>query len=448
MAMLIIIFVATLLDSLCTHKSIDIVQEKTNLTNRKNTVNTSVINKRISEISVDSVILSSSQNRNVEDTNFSNLLNTFSKYYLREAPKLNVNIRDNNVESIFRNKFLNERKNNFMKLFTNRSMRYNMHRKHNRQILKFPQNGFKRIKRMEINSRLNHLKNSKMIHNENSIGKQFHSLLNVNLSYFGTQSNEHNNINIDKFDNGKCKTLPSLNKTNIQTLSSKQHKIDNISNGIESIYPGYMYNIDVLTDLNLVLSNHSNLGNNTLRHKAITSSYVVPNRTAFQLHSSVAHVTTTAHPRNAYETRKMYEVSIYPRKIYEATSVHSPNIYELTTLHSQNITNVSSFDEIVEVFKSRYPVKEWLSYGFFTEDFLYTINEHWLQFPPPRQSSHYILAALYGIVMTVGVSGNCLVIFMFLRYVMCVEHFMLLIFQIFSVDGIRISLQISVFRCT
>lgn len=71
--------------------------------------------------------------------------------------------------------------------------------------------------------------------------------------------------------------------------------------------------------------------------------------------------------------------------------------------------------DVLALFRSRYPIEEWISLGFFTEDYFLLINRHWMQFAPPYHSSHYILAAIYALVMTVGVTGNCLVIFMFLR---------------------------------
>lgn len=66
-------------------------------------------------------------------------------------------------------------------------------------------------------------------------------------------------------------------------------------------------------------------------------------------------------------------------------------------------------------FRSRYPVEKWKSLGLFTEDYLKIVNKHWLQFDPPYPRSHYMLAALYALVMTVGLTGNSLVIFMFIR---------------------------------
>nr|BAQ54697.1 opsin, rhodopsin-7 like [Sympetrum frequens] len=68
-----------------------------------------------------------------------------------------------------------------------------------------------------------------------------------------------------------------------------------------------------------------------------------------------------------------------------------------------------------ERFQSLWPTDWWKSHGLYNDDYLLLINSHWLGFPPPRPSSHYILAVLYTVVMVVGVSGNLLVIFMFCR---------------------------------
>lgn len=71
--------------------------------------------------------------------------------------------------------------------------------------------------------------------------------------------------------------------------------------------------------------------------------------------------------------------------------------------------------DVYEIFISLHPVEDWKALGYFTEDYLHVISKHWLQFPPAHHGSHYILAVLYAIIMTVGVTGNFLVIFMFLR---------------------------------
>lgn len=75
----------------------------------------------------------------------------------------------------------------------------------------------------------------------------------------------------------------------------------------------------------------------------------------------------------------------------------------------------SNGSDVYEIFISLHPVEDWKALGYFTEDYLHVISRHWLQFPPANHSSHYILAVLYTLIMTVGVTGNFLVIFMFLR---------------------------------
>nr|BAQ54884.1 opsin, rhodopsin-7 like [Epiophlebia superstes] len=68
-----------------------------------------------------------------------------------------------------------------------------------------------------------------------------------------------------------------------------------------------------------------------------------------------------------------------------------------------------------EQFEARWPTAQWKTHGLYTDDYLLLINPHWLRFPPPHPTSHYVLAALYATVMAIGVSGNFLVIFMFCR---------------------------------
>lgn len=86
---------------------------------------------------------------------------------------------------------------------------------------------------------------------------------------------------------------------------------------------------------------------------------------------------------------------------------------------------------LVLQFKRIYPVKMWKSYGLFSDDYINRINAHWLKFPPPDKSTHYLLAALYGIIMLVGFTGNALVIFMFTRLV-AQQLFLLLLLQLFN----------------
>lgn len=53
--------------------------------------------------------------------------------------------------------------------------------------------------------------------------------------------------------------------------------------------------------------------------------------------------------------------------------------------------------------------------GEMTESFLKKINPHWLYFPPQTPTAHYILATIYFFMMLFGLTGNALVIFLFIK---------------------------------
>lgn len=78
-------------------------------------------------------------------------------------------------------------------------------------------------------------------------------------------------------------------------------------------------------------------------------------------------------------------------------------------LSSPNVT------ALIENFKKSWPVKEWILTGLFSEEYIIDINPHWLSYTPPTLMNFYVVAALYLIIMTVGVTGNILVIFLFFR---------------------------------
>lgn len=73
------------------------------------------------------------------------------------------------------------------------------------------------------------------------------------------------------------------------------------------------------------------------------------------------------------------------------------------------------YERLLCEFRALYPTEHWKNCCLYNDDFLRTINPHWLQFDPPSQLSHYILATLYAVIMVIGLFGNYLVIFMFLR---------------------------------
>ncbi|KAI5703664.1 hypothetical protein M8J75_014708 [Diaphorina citri] len=100
-----------------------------------------------------------------------------------------------------------------------------------------------------------------------------------------------------------------------------------------------------------------------------------------------------------------------------------------TLVHPVNGTNITGTpfqdtlyyndteDKLLENFRRNYPVQlqTWKEKGWFTDDYLLLINRYWLQFEPPSQTSHYILASCYFLIMVIGCSGNVLVIIMYLR---------------------------------
>jgi hypothetical protein len=75
----------------------------------------------------------------------------------------------------------------------------------------------------------------------------------------------------------------------------------------------------------------------------------------------------------------------------------------------------SEWDQLVRTFSAKYPMESWERLGHFDESYLRLINRHWLTFDPPSPSTHHFLAALYVLLMIIGLSGNFLVIFMFVR---------------------------------
>ncbi|KAL4721678.1 hypothetical protein ACJJTC_002200 [Scirpophaga incertulas] len=82
------------------------------------------------------------------------------------------------------------------------------------------------------------------------------------------------------------------------------------------------------------------------------------------------------------------------------------------------LNNISSIDKhalLVANFKRLWPVERWSENGFFHEDYLNLINEHWLQFPPPSKSLQITLGGLYLIFATIGCWGNAVVLFMYFR---------------------------------
>lgn len=80
-----------------------------------------------------------------------------------------------------------------------------------------------------------------------------------------------------------------------------------------------------------------------------------------------------------------------------------------------NKNNTSDIIKLIARFKQEWPVEYWLKLGYFEENYLYLINEHWLHFPPPDPVVHRILGSIYIFFSTIGSWGNIIVLTMYLR---------------------------------
>ncbi|XP_041971319.1 opsin Rh3-like isoform X2 [Aricia agestis] len=78
-------------------------------------------------------------------------------------------------------------------------------------------------------------------------------------------------------------------------------------------------------------------------------------------------------------------------------------------------TNKTRKEELVERFRRLWHIDAWQELGYFSDDYLYLINEHWLQFPPPSEKYQRFLGGIYIFFSTVGCWGNVIVLMMYLR---------------------------------
>ncbi|XP_053603281.1 opsin Rh3-like isoform X2 [Plodia interpunctella] len=94
-----------------------------------------------------------------------------------------------------------------------------------------------------------------------------------------------------------------------------------------------------------------------------------------------------------------------------------PRVSFTETRYNSECSNcsVDEHADLVAQFKSHWPVESWKNTGFFTEDYLNLINDHWLHFPPPSETIQKLLGGLYLMFSTVGSWGNVIVLFMYIR---------------------------------
>lgn len=70
---------------------------------------------------------------------------------------------------------------------------------------------------------------------------------------------------------------------------------------------------------------------------------------------------------------------------------------------------------LVHNFTRVWPVARWRAGGYFDDDYLELINEHWLRFPPPPDWLQKTLGSVYLLFSCVGCWGNVIVLFMYFR---------------------------------
>ena len=81
-----------------------------------------------------------------------------------------------------------------------------------------------------------------------------------------------------------------------------------------------------------------------------------------------------------------------------------------------NFTDTIGNDsDLIETFKLRFSYNLWKNHVFFSDDYVYEINEHWMRFCPPSKAHFYVLAFLYILVMIAGTIGNLVVVILYFR---------------------------------
>lgn len=80
-----------------------------------------------------------------------------------------------------------------------------------------------------------------------------------------------------------------------------------------------------------------------------------------------------------------------------------------------NVTSTENLTDLIQNFKHNWPIEEWIEHGFFSEEYIKDINVHWLKYPSPEPIHFYIFGAIYLFIAIVGIVGNILVIYLFIR---------------------------------
>lgn len=169
----------------------------------------------------------------------------------------------------------------------------------------------------------------------------------------------------------------------------------------------------VVKNVSKRLANVTN-GNSTAakptNHNNLTATKPKPVATA-TIRPVVVVTKPTATSARKNTTLKHWKVTTWPKpdkRLGDAVRKMSPNV---------NSTNHTLETVVMADFKTKYPISMWKEHGFYTDDYMKLINNHWFKFMPPTATSHYILGFLYTVIMVLGCSGNSLVIFMYIKLV-------------------------------
>lgn len=122
-----------------------------------------------------------------------------------------------------------------------------------------------------------------------------------------------------------------------------------------------------------------------------------------------------------HDSDSVYDSEKYPQRLKRQINESNQSFESLDLNVTKNQSSFKSAkdtkDEMLQKFEKLWPVTKWREMGYFTDDYLNLINEHWLSFPPPNATMQKVLATIYIFFSTAGCWGNMIVLFMYLRSV-------------------------------
>lgn len=177
--------------------------------------------------------------------------------------------------------------------------------------------------------------------------------------------------------------------------------------------------IQFVSNLTLGCGSGSNNNSTTCGGIITTVKYNVTKRLVIT--STTYKPKTTKPPRSNVKNPKFKNMTVSlklnKKNNSSGTRKSLPSTNRKTAANIQIITTNGPTTILVTDFKTKYPITDWKVYGFYTDDYMRLINNHWFKFEPPNTTSHYILGILYTVIMMFGCFGNSLVIFMYTKLV-------------------------------